>query len=237
MKPYYEEDGITIYHGDCRQILPQLEVAEVIITDPVWPNCPEGLLIGADCPCLLFMEFWTAIKTPIRAVFVMRHDSDPRMLNPVDLPYARSVQLPYVIPGYIGRWLGGDETAYCFGSPIPSREGQKVIPGRAPAVQPGGRKANGHPCSRAIEHFEFLVRWWSEPHETIIDPFAGSGTTLRAAKDLGRKAIGIEIEEKYCEIAARRLAQKVLSFPEKVKTPELFDLTEPPAEDSAAESA
>lgn len=215
MKPYYSEDGITIYLGDCREVLPQLEAVESIITDPVWPNCPAGLLIGSDDPHSLFAQFWIIVKKPARAVFVMRHDSDPRMLNPVDLPYARSVQLPYVMPGYIGRWLGGDETAYCFGEPIPSREGQKVVPGRAPLVQPGGRKQNGHPCSRAVEHFEFLVRWWSEPEETVLDPFSGSGTTLEAAKNQSRRAIGIEIEEKYCEIAAKRLAQKVLDFKEK----------------------
>lgn len=194
------------------EVLPRLELAESIITDPVWPNCPQGLLVGSDDPWALFGRFWAHVKTPSRAVFVMRHDSDPRMLNAVDLPYARSVQLPYVMPGYIGRWLGGDETAYCFGEPIPSREGQKVIPGRAPSVQPDGRRANGHPCSRAVEHFEFLVRWWSEPEETVLDPFCGSGTTLEAAKNQRRRAIGIEIEEKYCEIAARRLAQKVLDF-------------------------
>jgi DNA modification methylase len=147
-----------------------------------------------------------------RSTFVMRHDSDPRFLVPVPMKFARASILPYAMPGYIGRWLGGDELAYSFGTPIERREGQLVIPGRAPLVQPRERPNNGHPCSRAMKHTQFLVRWWSEPGETILDPFAGSGTTLIAAKNLGRRAIGIEIEERYCEIAAKRLSQEVFDF-------------------------
>jgi len=72
--------------------------------------------------------------------------------------------------------------------------------------------AGGHPCAKPVRWLTWLVGLASLEDETILDPFAGSGTTLRAAKDLGRRAIGIEIEERYCEIAARRMAQEVL-FP------------------------
>ena len=71
------------------------------------------------------------------------------------------------------------------------------------------RGTSFHPCQKPVA----LMRWClSFCDGTILDPFMGSGTTLRAAKDLGRQAIGIEIEEKYCEIAANRLRQKVLAF-------------------------
>lgn len=66
-----------------------------------------------------------------------------------------------------------------------------------------------HPCQKPPELMTWLLEFvW--PNLLVVDPFMGSGTTLRAAKDLGRKAIGIEIEERYCEIAAKRLAQEVL---------------------------
>jgi hypothetical protein len=137
----------------------------------------------------------------------MRADSDPRFLMAIPDRYSffRACELPYVMPGYIGRKLGGDELAYCFGEPIPSLPGQRVIPGRGPSVQPDGRLANGHPCSRALGHFEWLVKWWSMPEETILDPFMGSGTTLHAAFLGGRSSIGIEIEPKYFEIACERI--------------------------------
>ena len=70
----------------------------------------------------------------------------------------------------------------------------------------------GHPCSKPMKEWTWLLNKVSLEGETILDPFMGSGTTLRAAKDLGRKAIGIEIEERYCEIAVKRLAQEVMAL-------------------------
>eukprot|EP00919_Chromeraceae_sp_WS-2016_P011436 GHVR01026694.1.p2 GENE.GHVR01026694.1~~GHVR01026694.1.p2 ORF type:complete len:119 (-),score=22.53 GHVR01026694.1:329-685(-) len=74
-----------------------------------------------------------------------------------------------------------------------------------------------HPCPKPLKLFAWLIRKATGEGDTILDPFMGSGTTLRAAKDLGRKAIGIEIEEKYCEIAAKRLAQEVLPFDDALR--------------------
>jgi DNA modification methylase len=79
-------------------------------------------------------------------------------------------------------------------------------------VQRGRAESVDHPCPKPVEWMTWAIERTSRPGETILDPFAGSGTTLAAAKQLGRKAIGIEIEERYCEIAAKRLAQGVLDF-------------------------
>ena len=70
-----------------------------------------------------------------------------------------------------------------------------------------------HPAQKPEDLMRWCILQAGDEYQTILDPFCGSGTTLRAAKDLGRKAIGIEIEEKYCEIAANRMSQEVMEFP------------------------
>lgn len=196
----------TLYQGDCRDLSPDLLVADTILSDPVWPNCPPGLLQGSDDPHGLLKSCLDCI-TARRLVLVVRHDSDPRFFRavPESWPFFRVQILPYVMPGFIGRKLGGDELAYSFGEPIPSAPGCRVIPGYAPKVQPDGRKANGHPCSRSLKHFEWLVDWWSLEGETVIDPFMGSGTTGVACAKLGRRFMGVEIESQFFDIACKRI--------------------------------
>lgn len=215
MKPYYDRDGITIYHGDCREVLPALAPVDAVLTDPVWPNCPDELLQGWKDPVGLLRSAIDVLPQAKRLVIVLRSDSDPRFLAAVNSrwPFVCVQAMSYAVPMYLGRVLGGTELAYCFGEPIPSAPGARVIPMWGPKAQNANDKRhNGHPCARHISHARWLVSWWSNGSETVLDPFMGSGTTLRAAKDLNRKAIGIEVEERSCEIAAKRMSQRVLQF-------------------------
>lgn len=211
----YEKQQIgdaTLYLGDCLEVMADMPdgSVDVVITDPVWPNVPIGLIPGSEDPDGLFSNFCSVLPSALRQIVVcLRNDSDPRFLRHV--PGAWSFQqvawCQYVMPGYLGRVLGGNECAYVFGTPIRKQAGRNVIPSVSPKAQPGDRPANGHPCSRALIHQEWLVGWFSDDDETILDPFMGSGTTGVACANLGRKFIGIEIERRYFDIACRRIEQ------------------------------
>ena len=207
MKPYYEHSGITIYHGDCRDILPLIDNYETVITDPVWPNAS---VFDVD-PIDLFKSAFLLMREYTRAAIVLGCDSDPYMLQYVKLDFFRVAFLELAQPHYKGRLMYTSDVVYMYGPPPPSRKGHHVISGRCLDTDSGGKQAD-HPCPRKIKHMEWVVDMWSAESDIILDPFMGSGTTLVAAKQLNRKAIGIEIEEKYCEIAAKRLAQEVFQF-------------------------
>lgn len=211
MTPYYQDSAVTIYHGDCREILPLLSTHETIITDPVWPNASVRLF-GHDDPSAMMRAMWGSLAVvPQRAAIHLGCDSDPRFLltTPETLPFFRVAWLEIVRMGYKGRLGMTGDVGYLFGTPPASRPGSHIIPGRCTDADPKGRQSR-HPCPRKLKHVQWLVRWWSDLNDMILDPFAGSCTTALAAKGLNRKCVCIEIEERFCEMGARRLSQEVL---------------------------
>jgi hypothetical protein len=211
-KPYFRDEAVAIYLGDCRDILPLIpaESVDLVLTDPVWPNS-SWQLVGSDDPLALFAAAAALFpRLSSRLVVHLGCDSDPRFLLavPAEMPFFRVCWLEYVRPHYKGRVLYGSDIAYAFGPPPAPKPGQFVISGKTLDVSSNGQQTD-HPTPRKLGHVRWLVTWFND-NGPILDPFMGSGTTLRAAKDLGRYAIGIEIEEKYCEIAAKRMAQMVM---------------------------
>lgn len=221
MKPYYQSGGITIYHGDCREIIPQLQ-ADVLVTDP-----PYGVNLG---------DHKAAAET--RTSFLRKQHYESYDDTEENL---RSVVVPAIVAA-LGKVKRG--MVFCAGTkigffPEPSAIGGVYLPsgcgrtswgfqnlahimlyGTAPGLQNGAMATvlkstaiadkNGHPCPKPLQWMLWALQLGTLPEETILDPFMGSGTTLRACKDLGRRAIGVELEEKYCEIAVKQLAQEVL---------------------------
>lgn len=208
MKPYYEEDGITIYHGDCREVLPCIEMVDLIVTDP-----PYGMQFVSNHRIIKHDRIVgdeempatdSIISKALRAAYVFC-----RWDNLCDLPKPTSV-LAWVK----NNWSMGDlnhEHGRQWEAIAFYAWGKHEFIKRIPDVVFDDRTGNEfHPTQKPAHLLKTLIG--CNVGDLVLDPFMGSGTTLRAAKDLGRKAIGIEIEEKYCEIAAKRLAQKVLAF-------------------------
>ena len=199
--PYYSRDGIVIYHGDCRDILPLLQT-DWIVTDP-----PYGIR-KAEWDMTFPLEWLPLAAQAAQAGLAIMCGVNniltlPRTVG--DHTYKWCLAM-HIINGMTRGLMG-------FGNWIPcvvySRPGVHLYTMQQDAtdISIGGDMVN-HPTPKPYQAMRWLVS--RLPEGAILDPFMGSGTTLRAAKDLGRKAIGIEIEEKYCEIAVKRLAQEVL---------------------------
>jgi hypothetical protein len=204
MQPYFQNHLVTLYHGDCREVLPSLHLqAPTVITDPVWPNALPQLQ-GGDRPCELFAEMLQVVD-PKRLAVHLGCDSDPLLLAPVTLPFFRVAWLRYSCPGRKGRLLQGADVAYLYGPPPAAAPGKHLIPGEVTSSRAGRETA--HPCPRKLKHVSWLINYWSEPSDTIVDPFCGSGTTLLAAFEHGRTAVGVEIDESFCEMTASRFDQ------------------------------
>lgn len=234
----------TLYLGDCRDVLPATHF-DVVVTDPPWPNCPPNSIPGSEDPIGLFRGVAPMLRAADRVVVELGCDSDPAMLSALQMPFLRVSWLEYVRPSYKGRLLNTGDVAYSFGKWPPARVGQMVVPGFFCSTRPdkeftrgghgrngkrlGGHEALDHPMPRRLETVVWLAGVWSADDEVIIDPFMGSGTTGVAALRLGRKFIGIEIEERWFNVACRRIEQEArqgkLLMPEprpaKAETPQL----------------
>jgi site-specific DNA-methyltransferase (adenine-specific) len=211
-KPYYEDGVATVFHGDCREILPLLPKADLVITDPPYGmNYRARAITHKNSPiagddALPLDLIWLAIYQANRAAYVFcRWDNLPQMPRPKS-----------VLVWVKNNWSMGDTQhehgrqweACCF-YPTVNHE----FTSRIPDVINADRTGNAlHPTEKPLTLLTRLIA--ANVGETIVDPFMGSGTTLRAAKDLGRRSIGIELEERYCEIAAQRLSQEILPLAE-----------------------
>jgi site-specific DNA-methyltransferase (adenine-specific) len=201
VRPYYEHAGVSIYHGDCREILPTLAF-DATVSDP-----PYGVLAESGSAA-------TRRSGGNKDNGVMAWDVAPDK-GLLDVLIAKPAMLwggcHLFLPPTFGYlvWdkqidgLNFGEVEYCWTN---MRFAPRVFRYRAVGVDGGKVHPTQKPEALMLWCFGFLPTVVG----TILDPFMGSGTTLRAAKDLGRKAIGIEIEERYCEIAAKRLGQEVL---------------------------
>jgi DNA modification methylase len=213
-EPYYQEDGITIYHGDCREILPALPRADLLLTDP-----PYGIGIQGR----------NGISKQAQTVDYGEVTWDDAPIDPALLQLAiRSAFHAVVFGGNYyavppsSCWLvwdkdnGANPFADCelawTNLPKAVRRLRYRWQGMIQEVMGHAKEKRQHPTQKPVPVMEWCIGQAPDSCQTILDPFMGSGTTLVAAKNLGRHGIGIEIEERYCEIAAKRLAQGVLDF-------------------------
>ena len=213
MKPYYQEGGITIYHGDCRGILPQLDVkVDLVLTDPPYGMAWNGKITAGKnghSPNQKSSNYGATVVDDDKPF-----DPSPFINYPEVIMWGFhhfSSRLP---EGSVLAWVKRNDEGYgTFLSDADlawMKGGCGVYCFRDMSLY-GETLNKYHPTQKPIP----LIKWClglKPKAQTILDPFMGSGTTLVAAKILGRKAIGIEIEEKYCEIAAKRLMQSVMNL-------------------------
>ena len=202
-KPYYHQGGITIYHGDCREILPALTFS-VIVSDPPYgldtSYGRKSLQIAGDGDNTLsewLIDGWPGMfPMAVFADFMTKPGGQPRRQLAWDKGH-------FGLSGSDLPWLVSHEVVWIYGSGWIGKKRGSVL--RTPRV-----RAPVHPTEKPVDLLRSIVV--CAPSGVICDPFMGSGTTLVAAKLERRQAIGIEIEEKYCEIAASRLDQQTLDF-------------------------
>ena len=225
--PYYEADGVTIYHGDCREVLPGLGLCELLLTDP-----PYGVNyvtnrrlrgdalrvpVAGDEGLTVFAKAWPLLLDRLHADRHWYVFASPRQIPP----------MAHILGGFkhILAWdkgnrgtVGDLEAGFgeAWEAVFYGMKGRRPLFGKRPRTVVrydwSATLDPVHPTVKPVGLLHKMVAWSTQIGETVLDPFMGSGTTLCAALDLNRRAVGIETEERYCEIAAERLSQGVLDL-------------------------
>jgi site-specific DNA-methyltransferase (adenine-specific) len=209
--PYYQDDQVTLYHGDCREITEWL-AADVLCTDP-----PYGIDYSTGWGGRAFGDGRVTgdATTETRDSALTLWDSRPAVVFASFRcqPFGQPHRMPLIFDkgDVVGMgdlswpWRPSYEMAWVYGSGWVGPRSPAVLRHR---VLPGNFTARDHPTQKPVSLMEDVLR--HAPPGTIADPFVGSGSTLIAARNLGRRAIGVELEERYAETAARRLSQMAL---------------------------
>lgn len=238
MKTYYQDDSVTLYHGDSNDVLAGMEDSSVdaVITDPPYTERTHAgarsnardasaggrVLSGANAAfasitdeqlrhvmqeCGRVTRRWVVANLAYQHAFAFEIEP-PTGLRVLRIgAWVKTNPMPQISADRPG--TGWEAIAYMHKG------------GVKPAWNGGGKAGNyvlptaqneGHPTSKPLSMVSDWVRKFTEPGDLIFDPFAGSGTTLRAAIDNGRRAVGVEAEERYCELIARRCQQSALDI-------------------------
>lgn len=220
MTPYFSEDGITLFHGDCREVTEWLS-AGVLVTDPPYGvhHSPRGTR-GSNAPVILgeertgraadrvLSDEHVAVRDAALALWGARPSvvfGSWRAPRPAGTQARLVWDKQHPGLGGVGPWRPSDEEIYLAGWPNPRGAAGDAFGSviRLPGLRGSARP--DHPSPKPVALMETLIA--SCPPGTVADPFAGSGSTLVAARNQGRAAVGVEIDERYCEAITRRLSQ------------------------------
>lgn len=224
-KPYYQDEYVTLYHGDCRELLPLIEPADALVTDPPFGigfkyekkevhdsakpyynwlipllntvNLKDGAFFAVWQTQLYFKYFWQYFGDDIHIYCAAK--------NFVQL---RKTAINYGYDPVVMKYFPGN----LLRPKKPKRNLDFFMSNTAAIISNTTRIEKAHPCPRPLDGVKQIIDNFVVEGGLILDLFAGSGTTLLAAKQTERKCIGIEIEEKYCEIAANRMRQEALGL-------------------------
>lgn len=228
--PFYEDEAVTIYHADALELIPSLPLVDLVVTDPPY-------VIGAVSAGNMatkaggwgdmmnsarwFRDWYAMVYQRLSLAGAMWTFCNWRSL-PVVMRVASDASWPVAsCLVWHKDWIGpggivGLRPAYELVALLP-RQNYSVVDRGVPDVWTekwASYKPNGHPAEKPVPLLSRLIRAGSTVKDdfVVLDPFMGSGSTLRAAKDRGLRAIGIDTEERWCELAARRCAQEVFAW-------------------------